>query len=107
MPILIDELRAFVTENFLFGRTDDFLTDDASFLENGIIDSTGLLELIGFVERTYAIRLGDEELVPDNLDSLQKLANFVSRKLAGGASGSASAYGSLAASDAEPIGVRA
>jgi acyl carrier protein len=82
MPMLIDELRTFVTTNFLFGRPDGCLRDDTSFLESGIIDSTGLLELIGFLERTYGITLADDELIPDNLDSLRKLDAFLSGKLA-------------------------
>lgn len=81
MNDLIHELRTFITENFLFGQTDTNLAADASFLDSGIIDSTGLLELIGFVERTYHIRLADDELVPDNLDSLNKLAHFLGAKL--------------------------
>jgi acyl carrier protein len=80
---LIAELRAFVIDNFLFGQNDDCLTSDTSFLQAGIIDSTGLLELIGFVERTYDVRLTDDELVPENLDSLNRLAAFLSRKLSG------------------------
>ena len=82
MTSLIDELRSFVVDNFLFGQPHE-LSDDSSFLESGIIDSTGMLELIAFLERTYAIRLEDAELIPDNLDSLRKLAGLVSRKLAG------------------------
>lgn len=106
MHILIDEIRTFVTDNFLFGQTETLLTDSTSFLANGIVDSTGLLELIGFVERTYGISLGDDELVPDNLDSLQKLANFVSRKLAVGVSASTSSYDVPVPNDAEPAGDR-
>ncbi len=79
MPI--DQLRSFVTDNYLFGQADSSLTDDTSFLESGIIDSTGMLELVGFLERTFGIRLEDEELIPDNLDSLRKLDRFVSGKL--------------------------
>jgi acyl carrier protein len=78
---LADDLRAFITENFLFGRDPGGLTDDASLLERGILDSTGLLELIGFIERTYGLRLADDELVPKNLDSIQRLCSFVGRKL--------------------------
>jgi acyl carrier protein len=79
---ITEELRTFVVENFLFGQANGSLSDDTSFLESGIVDSTGLLELIGFVERTYAIRLHDDELVPENLDSLARLTCFVNRKLA-------------------------
>jgi acyl carrier protein len=76
-----DELRSFITENFLFGQDDVCLTGDTSFLEGGIIDSTGILELIAFLERTYGIRLTDQELVPENLDSLNRLTAFISRKV--------------------------
>lgn len=107
MPSLIEELRSFVTDNFLFGQAEGLLADDTSFLENGIVDSTGLLELIGFVERTYNIRLADEELVPDNLDSLQKLATFVSRKCADAANASASSDDGRVGHEAEPVGVTA
>jgi len=79
---IIEELRTFVIDNFLFGQPDGSLSDETSFLESGIIDSTGLLELIAFVERTYEIRLADAELIPDNLDSLAKLTAFIGRKLA-------------------------
>lgn len=89
----IEELRTFVTENFLFGRADNRLSDDASFLDNGIIDSTGLLELIAFLERTYGLHLEDDELIPDNLDSLSKLTCFVERKLQTGAALSATGAG--------------
>jgi len=78
---IIEELRAFVIENFLFGQSDVPLSDDTSFLANGIIDSTGLLELISFMERHYDIKLADDELIPDNLDSLDRLARFVFRKI--------------------------
>ena len=77
-----EELKTFVIDNFLFGQADGSLSNDTSFLESGIIDSTGLLELIAFVERTYAIRLDDAELIPDNLDSLSRLTAFIGRKLA-------------------------
>jgi acyl carrier protein len=79
--ILINELRTFVVENFLFGQEGANLREDTSFMGAGVLDSTGVLELIGFLERTYDLRLTDDELVPENLDSLQRLATFVSRKL--------------------------
>jgi acyl carrier protein len=76
------DIRQFVISNFLFGTDDGTLTSDESFLENGIIDSTGVLELVGFLEQTYQIKVRDQELVPDNLDSLRKVTAFVQRKLA-------------------------
>lgn len=75
-------VRAFVVDNFLFGQADGGLSDDTSFLESGIIDSTGVLELISFLERQFGIRVNDEEIVPDNLDSISRLTGFVERKLA-------------------------
>lgn len=80
MSTIAEDLRTFIVDNFLFGQESAF-TDDASFLATGVIDSTGMLELIGFLERTYGFRLDDEEIVPENLDSIRKLASFVSRKL--------------------------
>ena len=77
-----DELRRFIVDNYLFGQTDIELSDSTSFLESGIIDSTGLLELIAFLEQRFCIRLEDEEIVPDNLDSIVALTKFVLRKLA-------------------------
>ena len=74
------EIRAFIVENFLFGSDDPDLTGEASFLETGIIDSTGILELIAFVEKTYGIRIEDAEMLPENLDSLDRIAAFFARK---------------------------
>ncbi|MBN1764002.1 MAG: acyl carrier protein [Sedimentisphaerales bacterium] len=77
----IETIRGFVVENFLFGDGEQ-LTDDMSFLENGIIDSTGILEVISFLEETYGISIQDDELVPENLDSINNIAVFVENKLA-------------------------
>jgi len=74
------ELRRFITNNFLYGRDCSF-RDDESFLEMGIIDSTGLLELINFLEKRYAIQVQDADLVPENLDSIDQLCQFIERKL--------------------------
>jgi acyl carrier protein len=74
------EIRQFVVDNFLFGQTDRPLNNDASFLESGIIDSTGVLELITFLESRYGIVILDEELLPANLDSIDRIAGFVERK---------------------------
>ena len=73
-------IRAFIVDNFLFGNDDPSLTDDASFLETGIIDSTGILELVSFVEQTYDIAIDDGEMLPENLDSLERISAFVNRK---------------------------
>jgi acyl carrier protein len=73
-------VRDFIVETFLFGESNG-LRDDTSFLEAGIIDSTGVLELVSFLERTYSFAVQDEELVPENLDSLANIQAFVARKM--------------------------
>ena len=73
------QIRDFVTSNF-YVPDADALTDDASLLDAGIIDSTGVLEVIGFIEDTYEIEVEDEEMVPENLDSIDAIAAFVARK---------------------------
>ena len=74
-------LRKFITERFLpFTALDSFGETD-SFLEKGIIDSTGILELLEFIEEKFKIRVEDEEVVPNNLDSLINLIDFIGRKL--------------------------
>ena len=74
------KIREFIIENFLFGN-DDGLKDDTSFLEEGIIDSTGVLELVTFLEETFSIQVEDEELIPENLDSIDNVSSFLDRKL--------------------------
>ena len=80
MDAIVSEIRSFIVTNFLFGQAPDTLNEDQSFLESGIIDSTGLLELVSFVEQRYGIAVGDSELLPENLDSLQNISRFVARK---------------------------
>ena len=75
-----DKLRDYVTENFLFGNTDYNLNNNDSFIEKGIIDSTGVLELVTYVEENFNLRIADEEIVPDNLDSIAKLTTFIKKK---------------------------
>jgi len=76
------EIKRFVTDNFMLGGNPRKLTDQDSFLENGFIDSTGVLELVGFIEETFEVSVADDELVPDNLDSISKIAAYVRRKKA-------------------------
>ncbi len=79
------EIKNFIIENFLYGQAENAPDDEMSFMENGVIDSTGVLELVSFVQEKYNIRVSDEELIPDNFDSLNKLEAFITRKLAGSA----------------------
>jgi acyl carrier protein len=74
------KISAFITDNLLLGRSVD-VAGSPSFLEAGIIDSTGVLELVQFLEETWGFSVRDEEMVPDNLDSLAKLESFVGKKL--------------------------
>ena len=74
------KVRQYISENFMLG-SGVALADADSFLEHHVLDSTGFLELIGYLEETYAIRVGDAEMIPENLDSLDNIAVFVARKL--------------------------
>ena len=88
MPSVVEvktDVRRFIIDNFLFGSDDPLLTDEASFLQTGIIDSTGILELISYVEDSYNIEIADDDVTPENLDSLDRIAKFVVRKLESGA----------------------
>ncbi len=76
-----EKIKTFVVENFLFG-SEDGLKDETSFLEEGIIDSTGILELVTFIEEEFSITIEDEELVPENLDSINNVTAFLERKIA-------------------------
>ena len=74
-------VKEFIISNFLKGSEFTKLVDDASFLEEGIIDSVGVMELVAFLETTFHFRIDDEEIVPENLDSINKLVAFVQSKL--------------------------
>ena len=74
-----EQIRAFVTSNF-YVADPAALEDDASLLDRGIIDSTGVLEVIFFIEETFGITVEDSEMLPDNLDSIDRITNFVARK---------------------------
>ncbi len=76
----VQKIRAFIFENFLFDADDEALKNDDSWLEQGIRDSTGVLELVDWLEETFGISVDDEELVPENLDSVNNLAGFIAKK---------------------------
>ncbi len=75
-----ETIKGFVIENFMFGSDQKEIGDDESFLESGIIDSTGVLEVVGFIEDEFDIEVLDEELIPDNFDTLTKLTTYVTNK---------------------------
>ena len=76
------KIRLFMLENFVVGLDEEELNDDDSFLDHGIIDSTGVLELVAFLEETYGFEVADEEVLPDNFDSINNLAAYIERKRA-------------------------
>jgi acyl carrier protein len=81
-----DQVRAYLLDNFLMGIDQD-IRDDTSFMDNHILDSTGFIELIHYLEEHFGIQVTEDEMVPDNLDSLQKIEHFVLRKRPLAASG--------------------
>jgi acyl carrier protein len=81
MQNISQDIRDFIVSNFLFGQASGLESDDQSFLENGIIDSTGVLELVAFLEQHFEIAVADRELLPENLDSVTNASSFVGRKL--------------------------
>jgi acyl carrier protein len=74
-------IRKFIGQNFLYGQGADTLAGTDSFMEKGIVDSTGVLELIAFLEQQFGLTVQDEELVPENLDSVDRVVVFVGVKL--------------------------
>jgi acyl carrier protein len=80
MSDLKQQIREFIVENFLFGN-DNGLKDDSSFLDEGIMDSTGALELVTFLEEEFSITVEDEELIPENLDSINNVTAYLGKKM--------------------------
>ncbi len=66
--------------NFLFGQADG-LQDDTSFMDSGTVDSTGILELVAFLESNYGVKVQDQEMVPENLDSVSRVSAYLTRKV--------------------------
>jgi acyl carrier protein len=75
-----EEIREFILDNFMMGMKGDKLNDSDSLLDKGIIDSTGILELVGFLEGNYQIKVEDEDLMPQNFDSVDNLINYLEIK---------------------------
>jgi acyl carrier protein len=74
-----DSVRQFIRENFYVGNPDS-LADNASLLEHGIVDSTGILEVVAFLESKFGIQVDDADMVPENLDTIAGMVAFVERK---------------------------
>lgn len=76
-----EQIRSFLAENFLLSSDGFTLDDDASLLEAGVVDSTGVLEVILFVEETFGVEVADDEIVPDNFDTVNKMAAYIESKM--------------------------
>lgn len=77
-----NKLRKFILENYLFSEDQGLLNDKDSFLEKGILDSTGILELVFFLEEEFEIQVADGDMVPENLDSVDNLVRYLNEKIA-------------------------
>ena len=76
------QVRDYILENYLFTDDQSVLANNDSFLDKGILDSTGILEVIYFIEEEFGIKVQDEEMIPENLDSVNNITAFVDRKQA-------------------------
>jgi acyl carrier protein len=77
---IIDETRRYLTENFLYARRDRVVGEDEHLMERGIVDSMGMMELIGFLEDRFGVQPADEEITEQNLATLRRIAGFIARK---------------------------
>ncbi len=77
-----EAVRNYIIENFLFGDAEPLRGDDISLLDEGIMDSVGVMELVAFLEQDFGLAVEDDELVPENLDSISNLVGFITRKQA-------------------------
>lgn len=78
---LATQIKTFIIDNFLFGDTSVELGPDASLIESDLVDSTGILELVSHVEQTYGLTIKDSEIVPDNFDSINRIAAFIEARI--------------------------
>jgi len=74
------KVREYILDNYLFTDDQSALANEDSFLNKGIIDSTGIMEVIFFIEQEFGIQVDDEEMVPENLDSVKNIVSFIERK---------------------------
>ena len=80
MMLVKEQIRSFIVESFLFGDSSRTLSDDDSLIENDVVDYTGILELVSFVEDNFAITVADAEILPSNFDSIARVAAYVASK---------------------------
>lgn len=80
MQVVKEQVRQYILKNFLFSNDATALQDDASLIQSGVIDSVGVLELIMFLEEQLHVEVVEQEMIPENLDSVQRIVAFVARK---------------------------
>lgn len=80
MSRLEDQIREFIVENFLFGDESREIASSTSLIENDLVDSTGILELVAFIEERFGFTVADRDIVPDNLDSIDRISAYVAAK---------------------------
>lgn len=78
------QVRTFIADNFMFRDDHGTLSDSASLLDAGLVDSTGVLELVAFLETNFPIQIADADIIPENLDSVRSIVSYVERKLVAG-----------------------
>jgi acyl carrier protein len=81
VPTVEETLRNYIAENILFSDRGYPYADETSFLENGVVDSMSVMDLVLFAEKQFSVPIGDHEIVPANFDSIRNLADFIRRKL--------------------------
>ena len=79
MDNMRERIKGYIIDNFLFGDEEN-LEDQTSFLDAGIVDSTGILELVDFLDNEFRIKISDDEILPENLDSINNIVNFLKNK---------------------------
>jgi acyl carrier protein len=81
MQTIEETLRTFIDEKILFSTDGFSYTDETSFLDNGIVDSTSVLEIIAFIEEQFNISIKDSEVIPENFDSISNLSKYIRSKV--------------------------
>jgi len=80
MQLIEEKVTHYILENFLFTSDPASISKDTSFLEKGIVDSTGILEIVGFLEEEFGVKVEDSEIIPENLDSVSNIISYVTKK---------------------------
>jgi acyl carrier protein len=78
------QVRGFILDNFLFSDDEDRLRRDMSLFDSGVVNSTGVLEIVGFIEESFELQVDDTELIPENFETIARISAYIERKLAGG-----------------------